>query len=103
MQQKCRKTLQRRLPKNPEDSVVITKEELAKERELNRKIDSEFAISEFNVQVNSAIERAYKKGSKETAEKIWNRAYQVALNTRGDITSQTIKELAKRDEVEIKE
>lgn len=40
---------------------------------------------------------------KETAEKIWNRAYQVALNTRGDITHQTIKELAKRDGVEIKE
>lgn len=37
------------------------------------------------------IEYGKKIASKETAEKIWNRAYQVALNTRRWISRRNIK------------
>lgn len=57
-------------PKLSEDSVVLTREELAKERELNRKIDREFVISEFNVQIKESIKKAYNQARKETAREI---------------------------------
>lgn len=56
--------------KLPENAVVLTREELAKERELNRQIDREFVISEFNAQVRTSIEKTRKETAREIYQEL---------------------------------
>ena len=105
----------RKLPKDAkvfiptdEQYVLLSKEELEKERELNRQIDRDFIVSEFNCQVKTAIDQARK----ETVEKFivemkasetlsslldagWETFYKMICND--------MYELAKQFGVEIKE
>ena len=65
--------------------------------ELQKQVDElkqENSILSVTVEMHDEVEQ---QAVKDTAKEIWNRAYKIACNTRGEITEQSIKEIAKRE------
>lgn len=93
--------------KLPDDCIVLYKEDAEAyriwEEKYGRPRYIDGCMTAYARRLQTA-EHLVQQAAKDKAKEVWNKAYRIACNTRGEITEQSIKEIAKREyDVEVGE